>query len=122
MRTSSGMSLRGVLRTSLEHAPWSERLDEWGRSRNVPRRPPQENGRGSLLAFRIGPCGDILRALHWDVLRSSYFNIQRMLVEDVLRTSAGDFPLRYIEDHMEMSIGDASGRLTEAILTSRLGF
>ena len=54
------------------------------------------------------------RMLRWDVLRTSYFNVQRTSVEDVLRTSAGDVPWRYIEDHMGTSIG----RLRDIILPS----
>ena len=49
------------------------------------------------------------RMLRWDVLRTSYFNVQRTSVEDVLRTSAGDVPWRYIEDHMGTSIGRLLG-------------
>ena len=60
--------------------------------------------------------------LYWDVLRTSYFNVQRMSVEDVLWTSADDVPWRYIEDHMGMSIGrlleTSSRRPRDVILPS----
>ena len=52
--------------------------------------------------------------LHWDVLKMSYFNVLKTLVEDALKTSVGDVPWHYIEDHIGTSIrrllGMSSGR------------
>ena len=64
------------------------------------------------MALHIGQCGDVLRKLHWNVLKKSYFNVLRMLVKDTLKTSAGDVPWRYIEDHMGMCIGCLLGTLS----------
>ena len=62
--------------------------------------------------------GDVLWTLHWDVLRSSFFNFQRTSVEKVLRTSSEDVPWRCIKDYLgyvhRTSFGDvlrtSSGR------------
>ena len=58
--------------------------------------------------------------LHWDILRTSYFNVLRVLAEDVLRTLVGDVPWRYIEDHTGTSKGylleTSSGRPRDVIL------
>ena len=77
----------------------------WGLPHNVCRRCPQDLSRGHPLALHIGQYGDVLRTLHWDVLRMSYFSLLRGSVEDLLRTLAGDVPNRYVMDHMGMSIG-----------------
>ena len=45
------------------------------------------------------------RGQHGDVVRTSYLNVFRTLVEDVLKTSIGDVPWRYKEGNMGMSIG-----------------
>ena len=73
----------------------------WGRPRNVCRRSPQDVGRGCPLTLHIVHYGD--------VLRTSYFNVQRTSIKDVLRTSAGDVPWRYMKDYMGTSIGHLLG-------------
>ena len=103
-------SLRGVLRTLVRHALWSYRLDHMGRRRNVCRRRPQDVGRGCPLASHIGHYANVLRTLHQDVLKTSYYNIHRTSVEDDLRTLAGDVPWRYLEHHMGTSIGCLLGK------------
>ena len=57
------------------------------------------------MALHIGQFGDVLKTLHWDVLRTSCFNVLRTSVEDILRTSVGNVTSRYTEDHMGTSIG-----------------
>ena len=92
-----GTSLKDVLKASAGRTPWSYILDHMGCRRNVCRICPQDVGRGHPLALRIGHYGDVLWKLHWDVLRTSYFNFQRMSLEDDLGTPAGDISWHYIE-------------------------
>ena len=65
---------------------------------------------------------NLVRALHGDVLRTSYFNVLWTLVEDILRILVGDVPWHYIEVHMETSIGrllgTSSGHPQDVILLS----
>ena len=42
---------------------------------NVFRGSPQDVGRERPMALHIGRYGDVLRMLHWDVFRTSYFNV-----------------------------------------------
>ena len=51
----------------------------------------------------------MLGAILWDVLRTSYFNFLRTLLEDVFKTSVGNVPRRYIQDHMGVFIGRLLG-------------
>ena len=90
-------SLRGVLRTSVGHAPLRQ----------------------------IRPYGDVLVTSAGDILKTSagdfpWRYIQDIMgtssgrhisksVKDVLRMSAGDVPWRYIQDHMGTSIGRLLG-------------
>ena len=68
------------------------------------------------MSLHLRQYGDVLRMLHWDVLKTPYFN--------VLGTLAGDVPWRYIEDHIETSVrcllGTDSGRPWDVILPSGL--
>ena len=83
------MSLRDVLRTPVGHIPCSQILDRMESSHNLCRRRPQDVGRGRPMVLHIGQNGGFLKTVHWDVLRTSDFNILKMLVEDALRTLAG---------------------------------
>ena len=51
----------------------------------------------------------LVRALHGDVLRTSYFNVLWTLVENTLRILVRDVPWHYIEVHMKTSIGRLLG-------------
>ena len=48
---------------------------------------------------------DVLRMLHWVVVRMSYFHVMRTLVGDVLRTLLEYLPWNKIKDHIGKSIG-----------------
>ena len=58
---------------------------------------PQNICRGCSLVSHIGVYGGVLRKLHGDVFKASYFGVLRALI--------GDVPWRYIESHMDTSIG-----------------
>ena len=93
---------KDVFRTSSGHW-WDTSLGVtyqtvWGRPHNLCKRRHRDVGRGRPMASHIGQYGD--------VLRTSYFNVLRKLVEDVLRTSVGDVPQRYIEDRWGRPYGD----------------
>ena len=60
------------------------------------------------LTLHIGQYGDVLRMLHWEVLRTSSFSF--------LRTSVGNISWHYIENHL----GTSSGRPRDVILSSVL--
>ena len=57
------------------------------------------------MALHIGWYGEVLRTLHWDILRTSCYNVPRTSVEDILRLPVGDVPWRYIKNHLRTPIG-----------------
>lgn len=58
---------------------------------------PQNICRGCSLVSHIGVYGGVLRKLHGDVFKASYFGVLRALI--------GGVPWRYIESHTDTSIG-----------------
>ena len=72
---------------------------------------------GKSHRFTYRAVCDVLRTLHWDVPKTSYFNVVRTLVEDVIKMSVGDVPWRYLEYHMEKSIGRLLGRPQDVLGT-----